>query len=228
MTGRAAACSLVAASLVLTGGWAHPHAAAATVVQTAVPSCPGYQGIDRRRLARLAQAAGPASSVYLDRVSVPEEAAVRPHADASVVIQAAMPESAMDPTTTRAVVWRDAAGEWWYWRRTFDYSWVRQSAPTADGTVTWEPERYPPSGGALPRPDAEQIEFLLSHPCRAGDPAAWPRETPLQSRGTRACPLDAASYVMRIRRRDGTAENISVPCDNETMTFQLIKVVLGR
>lgn len=227
--GRAAACSLVAASLALTGGWASPPATAAIAVQAAVePSCPGYPDVDRRRLARMVEAAEPGSSAYLDRVSVPEEAAVRPQSDARVVIQAALPESAMDPTTTRAVVWQDAAGAWWYWRRTFDYSWVRQSVPNADGTVTWEPERYPPSAGALSGPDVEQVEFLLSHPCRVGDPAAWPRETPLQSRRTQACPLDAASYVMRIQRRHGPVEFISVPCDNGTMTFQLIKTVLGR
>ncbi len=139
-----------------------------------------------------------------------------------------MPESATDPMTTRAVVWQDATGTWWYWLRTFDYRWVRQSAPNADGTVAWEPERYPPSMGALPVSTAEQVEFLLSHPCRAGDPPAWPRSTPLQSGLARQCPLDAASYLLRIQRRDGTTENISVPCDNETMTFRLIRTVLGR
>lgn len=229
MTGRPAACCILAASLALTGGWAPPPVAAAMTPQTAAePSCPGYVNVDRRRLARLVEAAGSSPSGYLDRVSVPEEVTVRPEADARVVIQAALPESAMDPTTTLAVVWQDAAGAWWYWRRTFDYSWVRQSAPNADGTITWEPERYPPSTGSLPAPAVEQVEFLLSHPCRTSDPAVWPRETPLRSGRTRECPLDAASYVMRIQRRDGAVENISAPCENETMTFQLIKTVLGR
>lgn len=229
MSGRAAACRILTAGLALTGGWAPPPAAAVTAPQAAAePSCPGYQGVDRRRLGRLVEAAEPGPSGYLDGVSVPEEAAVRPAADARVIIRAALPESAMDPTTTRAVVWQDAAGAWWYWRRIFDYSWVRQSTPNADGTITWEADRYPPSTGSLPAPDAEQVEFLLSHPCRASDPPAWPRETPLQFRRTRACPLDAARYVMRIQRRDGAVENVSAPCENETMTFQLIKTVLGR
>lgn len=229
MKSGAAACRLLAASLVLTGGWAPPPASAVTPAPAAgEPSCPGYSGVDRRRLAQLVAAAEPGPSAYPDPASVPEEAAVHPEADARVIIKAALPESAMDPMTTRAVVWQDSGGRWRYWRRTFDYSWVRQSTPHADGTVTWEPERYPPSSGALPEATAGQIEFLLSHPCRTSDPAAWPSETPLQAGGLRACPLDAARYVMRIERRDESVEQISAPCENGTMTFQLIETVLGR
>lgn len=229
MIGRTTACRILSASLALTGGCAQsPPRVPVTPQVAAEPSCPGYQGIDRRRLARLADESGPRATGYLDHVFVSEGAPSRPEADARVVLQAALPESAMHPMTTRAIVWQDAAGAWWFWRRTFDYTWVRQSMPNADGTITREPERYPASTGSLPAPTVEQIEFLLAHPCRISDPAAWPHEIPLQSGQTRACARDAASYVMRIQRRDRAVESVSAPCDNETMTVQLIKAVLGR
>lgn len=229
MIWRAAVCILSAASLPLTGSCASPAAADNEPPDVAVePSCPGYQGVDRPRLARLVASLTVTPSSYFDNISVPSEAVIRPQADARVVIRAAIPESAMNSTTTRAIVWQDAVGAWWFWRRTFDRNWVQRSTPQADGTVIAEPDPYPASSGSLPRPAVEQMEFLLAHPCRTHAPPAWPSQTPMQSGETRSCPLDAARYLMRIERSGGAVEHISAPCENDTMTFRLIELVLGR
>lgn len=227
--GAAGARALAAAILLQAGCAPVPRADASRSAPIAFePSCPGYRGVDRLKLSQQLATSESTPSAYLDQVSPPDDAGLAPAADARVVIRAAAPESVLDPMTTRAVVWQDSAGAWWYWRRTFDYGWIRRSTPQVDGSVSWEPDLYPPSAGRLPPSETARIAFLLPHPCRSADPPVWPRQIPLQSGGSRACPLDAASYLMRIQRPGLPSEEISIPCENGTMTFDLLKAVLGR
>lgn len=62
----------------------------------------------------------------------------------------------------RSVVWREADGQWWFWRQTH---W-------ADGPAA------PPTHGRLLPLQVERVEAALADPCRALEPDMWPDVVP--------------------------------------------------
>jgi hypothetical protein len=129
----------------------------------------------------------------LDEITIPESSPYRPAPDAPIVLRSVEPPGGMYANTVWTVVWRDAAGEWWYWRQNRDPMInPPPPPPPADPAeysayveryTGWrmpEDQRWPPESGRLNAQQATALETALNDPCRAWEPDIWPWDPPLR------------------------------------------------
>lgn len=209
--------------------------------------CEAVRDVDFRTLererARAVAANGPQTSDMLDVVSIPEWAARRPPADAPVVIRARMPPGGGYSSDHRSVVWREADGNWWFWRHS-----VNEGAPrpppvspqglSADEARAWDAEQrvgrtdeerwWPPKEGRLAARQAAQMEAAWSDPCRAWDPDWWPHDLPLNRRidgsRRRLCPQDSSAIIADMAEAGGPRRRVGGACINGTPTYRMIQI----
>ena len=201
-------------------------------------ACPAVANLDLAAIARQA-AADPRAAArrawiaeQLAPAVVPETAERRPPADAPFVIRVRVPSGGFWSADDRSVVWREADGSWWFWRRTIDR---RQPPPPppppGEAAVPMTDEQlYPARTGRLEPVRAARMEAAFADPCRAWEPDGMPHQVPLRrpENGNgppiRLCPPDSASYLAEIAERGRAPRQVYAACINQTATFTLIDV----
>jgi hypothetical protein len=202
-------------------------------------ACPHVADVDLRAIARdgsspAAQAerevARQSIQTLLDEITISESSPYRPAPDAHIVLRSVTPPGGMYSNTMWSVVWRDAQGEWWFWRQNRDPGRPPPPPPLPpQGSPEYEvymerqrtgywlrdDVRWPPQTGRLSPDLVATVERALADPCRAWEPDIWPRSIPLQGQVRRpAAPLPqdwTGTYVdlredMRVRQI-GAADN---------------------
>ncbi len=202
-------------------------------------ACPHVADVDLRAIARdMADPAGQAErerrrrsiQTQLDEIAISEGSPYRPGPDAQIVLRSVTPPGGMYSNTMWSVVWRDAQGDWWFWRQNRDPGRMPpppipppQGSPEYDvyqeqqRTGYWlrDDVRWPPQTGRLSPDLVARVERALSDPCRAWEPDIWPRAIPLQGRRLRPAdplPQDWTGTYVDLRegarvRQIGAAEN---------------------
>ena len=211
--------------------------------------CAAVRDVDFRTLereqARAAAASPPQTGDMLDVVLIPDWAARRPPADASVVIRARMPPGGGHRSDHRSVVWREADGSWWFWRHSVNEgppapprlppesatmsnaeinAWMAaQRVGRTDNELGW-----PPKEGRLAAAKAAEMEAAWSDPCRAWDPDWWPHDLPLNRRidgsRRRLCPQDSSAIVADMAEAGRPARRVGGTCINPTPTYRMIGI----
>lgn len=171
--------------------------------------CPHVADIDLRVIAAEAEAperrfSEAAYDGYFNEVTIPDGFR-RPPPDAGVILTAVEPPGGMYANLVWSVVWREANGEWWYWRQNKDYGAPPPSPPPPpppppEGTPEYEEyrarwargefdpkpmtdaERWPPVQGRLDAAKAAALDAALGDPCRAWEPDIWPAHPPVKGR----------------------------------------------
>jgi hypothetical protein len=206
--------------------------------------CVRLANIDWRRLERQTPAneADDAARLqpYLARAMIPAEATLRPSAEADIVIRAYIPTHRYYQTESRAVVWREPDGEWWFWRQQLDWG-APELPPIPPNALapgeTWRPppprttdERFPPASGRLSAVQASALETAWSDRCRvwepgaAGSPLPLRRPEPGDSRRERWCPHGATPIMGEITERGRPARLHFYPCDMDFSSRILLSV----
>jgi len=210
---------ILAISLVFLGACAItreplPQIAAWTAAGGAPPprqrECPHVAQIDlheiefdRRDPATALQREGSRARIQamLDEIAIPESSPHRPGPDADVVLRSVLPPGGLYSNTIWSVIWRDGAGDWWFWRQNRDPTVLPPPPPPPidpaeyDAYVeryrNWSPpddERWPPENGRLNAAQAAALNTVLNDPCRAWEPDIWPWDPPLRGLGQRPAP----------------------------------------
>lgn len=229
------ACLLVAACPEpLAAGAAEPPAAASANLPTQ-SSCPAVANYDLRKIARSTAAAGPRVPYTpvpdLAEVVLPEWAARRPPPDATFVIRVRLPPGGGYAADERAIVWREADGSWWGWRKVVHGRPAMPPPPPAPGTpeaeqqardiaagYPWLYDSDPFFEGRLDAAQSARLEAAYADPCRQLEPDHWPWEIPLLHKvdGSRLhkCQLyqDGTFYRAEFTEKGRPPRSISLPC----------------
>jgi hypothetical protein len=178
----------------------------------------------------------------LDEVTISESSPYRPAPDAPVVLRAVEPPGGMYSNTVWNVVWRDAAGEWWYWRQNRDPRVnPPPPPPPADPAERaahneryrdWSPpddERWPPASGRLNADQAAALEAALNDPCRAWEPDIWPWDPPLRWRVRQPAPPVPQDWTPTyVELREGArVRRIAAEGDFDSLQEVLVSVARG-
>jgi hypothetical protein len=199
-------------------------------------ACPAVANLDLAAIARQT-AADPTAEArrawiaeQLAPVVIPEGSARRPPADAPFVIRVRVPAGGFWSADDRSMVWREADGSWWFWRRTIDSREPSPPLPDQPVVQITDEQRFPARSGRLAPGKAARMEAAFADPCRAWEPDGMPLEVPLRrpENGSgppiRLCPPDSASYLAEIAERGRPPRQVYAACINDTATFTLIDV----
>ncbi len=234
--------SCLAASMLAA---ACPQAVAATAAGPPPPAaspnlppqsaCPAVANYDLRKIARRAAAAGPQAPYTPDpalaEVVVPASAARRPPPDATFIIRVRLPSGGGYPEDERAIVWREADGSWWGWRKVVNGRPPFPPPPPAPGTpeaeqqardaaagYPWLYDVVPVFEGRLDAAQSARLEAAYADPCRQLEPDHWPWEIPLLHKvdGSRRhkCQLfqDGTFYRAEFTEQGRPPRSVSMPC----------------
>ena len=230
------ACLLAACPQALAATAAGPPpAVAASANLPPQSSCPAVANYDLRKIVRSTAAAVSLEPYKPDpelaEVVIPESAARRPPPDATFVIRVRLPSGGGYPEDERAVVWREADGSWWGWRKVVHGRPAMPPPPPAPGTpeaeqqardiaagYPWLYDSDPVFEGRLDSAQSARLEAAYSEPCRQLEPDRWPWEIPLLHKvgGSRRhkCQLyqDGTFYRAEFTEKGRPPRSVSMPC----------------
>ncbi len=233
---------LIAAALMTASATApasaEPPAPARPAERPPQSACAAVRDIDLRALARRPSDSADAARAareqtdFLGREGPSDDAPYRPGEDAVIVIRAGQP-AGFGSANVWALVWRDADGGWWAWRRIIN-PYAPPPLPPPPPTDPGSPpppelthdQRYPAETGRVAPDGAARLEAAYRDRCRAWDPDAWPAVVPLNRRidgqRRRICAPDGGVQFADVIEAGRPPRRVTIGCRNDSPTFVLV------